>query len=130
MQIYLVDDDSEEAELFHEAINRIDESIEVIWRNDVMEALEELMRADKQPDVLFLDLNLPRVSGKQLLKLLRNNKQTKDIPVVIYSTSISKKEIEDTQPYDVKAFVQKPESFSVLIERLKEVLEIDKQGHL
>ena len=125
MQIYLVDDDSEEAELFDEAIDRIDESIEVVWRNDVMEALEELMGADRQPDVLFLDLNIPRVSGKQLLQLLRNNKQTKDIPIVIYSTSISKKDIEDTQPYGVKAFVQKPESFSVLVERLRDVLEID-----
>jgi CheY-like chemotaxis protein len=125
VQIYLVDDDSEEAELFDEAIDRIDESIEVVWRNDVMEALEELMGADRQPDVLFLDLNIPRVSGKQLLQLLRNNKQTKDIPIVIYSTSISKKDIEDTQPYGVKAFVQKPESFSVLVERLRDVLEID-----
>jgi CheY-like chemotaxis protein len=125
VQIYLVDDDSEEAELFDEAIDRIDESIEVVWRNDVMAALEDLMGADRQPDVLFLDLNIPRVSGKQLLQLLRNNKQTKDIPIVIYSTSISKKDIEDTQPYGVKAFVQKPESFSVLVERLRDVLEID-----
>ena len=95
MKIYLVDDDSEEAELFDEAIERIDSSIELVWHHDVMEALDDLIRADSPPDILFLDLNIPKISGKQLLKLLRMNKQTMDIPIVIYSTSISKKDIED-----------------------------------
>ncbi len=123
MKIYLVDDDSEEAELFGEAIERIDSSIELVWHHDVMEALDDLIRADTPPDILFLDLNIPKISGKQLLSLLRMNKQTKDLPIVIYSTSISKKDIEDTEPYGVKAFLQKPEDFNKLVSRIREIME-------
>ena len=125
MKVYLVDDDSEEAELFGEAMLRIDSSMVLVWHSDVMEALDDLMRTESPPDVLFLDLNIPRISGKQLLKLLRMNKQTMDLPVVIYSTSISKKDIEDTEPYGVKAFLQKPEDFTILVRRVREILEYE-----
>lgn len=122
MKIYLVDDDSEEAELFGEAIERIDSSIELVWHYNVMDALDALIRDDTPPNVLFLDLNIPKISGKQLLKLLRMNKQTKDLPIVIYSTSISKKDIEDTEAYGVKAFLQKPEDFTILVNEVREIL--------
>lgn len=122
MTVYLVDDDSEEADLFIDAISRINSSIRVIWYSDVMEALESLIKEEDQPATLFLDLNIPKVSGKDLLKLLRQNKTTSATPVVIYSTSISKKDVEDTAPYNVKAYIQKPDNFQTLCNKLKEVL--------
>ena len=122
MKVYLVDDDSEEAELFQEALQRTDYAIEFVWFDDVMQALEALMKESSMPDVLFLDLNIPQVSGKDLLRLLRANHQTQTLPVVIYSTSISQKDIEDTSGFGVKYYLQKPESFQALCDEVKELL--------
>lgn len=122
MKVYLVDDDSEEAELFQDAMSKIDAGIEVLWHADVMEALDALIREEEQPDFLFLDLNIPKVSGKDMLRLMRQNKVTSDVPVVIYSTSISRKDIEDTSIFNVKSYLQKPEDFQSLCQKLEEVV--------
>ena len=124
MRLYLVDDDAEDAELFTEAVNSIDSTIEVHWFDNVRVALDSLLNENTKPDAIFLDLNIPRVSGKELLKMLRDNATTETIPVVIYSTSISPKDIDDTTPFQVASYLQKPESFSVLCTRLSEVLKM------
>ena len=59
MKIYLVDDDGDEAELFRDAIDKINKSIEFVWFDDVMQALDALLKERSQPDILFLDNNLP-----------------------------------------------------------------------
>lgn len=122
MKVYLIDDDSEEAELFRDAIGRMDDPIEFVWFDDVIEGLDALLKESTLPDMLFLDLNIPQVSGKQMLKLLRENRVTKDLPVVIYSTSISKKDMDDTSIYGVKFYLQKPESFEKLCVTLRELI--------
>jgi DNA-binding response OmpR family regulator len=122
VKVYLVDDDSEEAELFQDAMSKIDAGIEVLWHADVMEALDALIREEEQPDFLFLDLNIPKVSGKDMLRLMRQNKATSDVPVVIYSTSISRKDIEDTSIFNEKSYLQKPEDFQSLCQKLEEVV--------
>ncbi|HWA32831.1 MAG TPA: response regulator [Cyclobacteriaceae bacterium] len=123
MTVYLVDDDAEEAELFTDAVHTVNQSIKVVWFSDVMEALESLLKELHQPTILFLDLNLPKVSGKDLLRLLRQNTLTAHLPVVIYSTTISKRDMDDTAPYQVKAYLQKPENFQALCDKLREVIE-------
>jgi DNA-binding response OmpR family regulator len=123
MKIYLVDDDSEEADLFSDALQRIDSSIELVWFSSVMEALNVLLKDDKKPNILFLDLNIPQVSGKEMLRLLRVNNVSEQIPVVIYSTSISKRDIEETSAYNVKAYLQKPEDFQTLCSKLGSLLQ-------
>ncbi len=123
MKVYLVDDDSEEADLFADAASKVNQTVEIVWYADVMEALENLLKEDVEaPVLLFLDLNIPKVSGKDLLRLLRQNKATSQIPVVIYSTSISKKDIEDTAPYNVTSYLQKPEDFTTLCNKLAALL--------
>ena len=123
MKVYLVDDDSEEAELFSEAVASVHPTVEVVWHDDVMEALECLRKEEKQP-MLFLDLNIPKVSGKDMLKLLRENVTTSGTPVIIYSTSISARDIEDTSPYNVTAYLQKPEDFESLCSRLEALIGV------
>jgi DNA-binding response OmpR family regulator len=122
VKVYLVDDDSEEAELFQDAMSQIDIAIKVFWYNNVMDAMDALMGEKKMPEFLFLDLNLPKVSGKDMLRLLRQNEITSVLPIVIYSTSISKMDIEDITPYNVSRFLQKPEDFNSLCRELGNVV--------
>ena len=122
MKVCLIDDDPEDAELFQDAIKRIDNSIEFVWFDDGMTGLNSFLKEGNLPDILFLDVNLPQVSGKELLKLFRENQITRSLQIVIYSTSISKRDIEETSVYDVKHYLQKPESFEALYSELKEII--------
>ena len=120
MIVFLIDDDAEEAELFAEAIGRIGSSIELRYFDNGLEALGALK--DAMPDLIFLDLNMPLLSGKEILKMLRERKEGLKIPVVIYSTSISQKDADDTKAFQVKRYLQKPENFNALCVSLNELL--------
>lgn len=120
--IYLIDDDQEEAELLEEALSKINSVITFKWYDNVSDAFESLTK-NSPPDLIFLDLNMPELSGKELLQMLRQHSATADLPVVIYSTSISKKDIDDTAPFKVKAFLQKPENFILLCDEIAKVID-------
>ena len=84
----LVDDDAEDAELFSDALS--DLPVPVDFRHfdsgdELIEVLESA--ATSLPDLIFLDLNMPRMTGWQCLDLLKGKEGLKEIPVVIYSTS-------------------------------------------
>lgn len=120
--IFLIDDDADEAELFHEAIREIGTAVNLISFNNGLEALKVLRDRVNQPKLIFLDLNMPMFSGVDVLKQLRSNPITQAIPVVIYSTTISKAVIDDTAIYDVKGYLQKPDDFHSLCSQLSQYL--------
>jgi CheY-like chemotaxis protein len=93
MRILYADDDPEELSLFSEALKSIDRSIECITAMDGEEALEQLaLQHDLQ--FIFLDLNMPKKSGKECLTLIRTNPQFKDVPVIIYSNAVNEEQAE------------------------------------
>ncbi len=122
MKICLVDDDYEEVELFEEALTQVNVAFDLTWYGSVGDAQAALSNNSYQPDVIFLDLNIPQVSGKEYLKMLREEPATKDTPVVIYSTSISRSDIDETSGWSVKSYLQKPEDFKTLCNKLREIL--------
>ena len=84
---FIVDDDSDDQELFMEAVNEVDDSIKCVSASDCEEALELLKnRRMYLPDIIFLDLNMPRLNGKQCLAELKKQSHLRGIPVIIYST--------------------------------------------
>jgi CheY-like chemotaxis protein len=73
------------------------------------EALDRLRAAGAQlPDVIFLDLNMPRMDGRQCLSELKNDPELKHIPVIIYTTSGHPKDIEQTLQNGAACFITKP----------------------
>ena len=73
-------------------------------------------------DLLFLDLNMPKVDGKKCLSELKKSARLKDIPVVIYSTSSLKKDIEETKAMGAVHFMTKPSAFRELCDAIGNVL--------
>jgi PAS domain S-box-containing protein len=74
------------------------------------------------PDVIFLDLHLPDISGREVLKLLRTDHQTRDIPVVIVSADASPGQIKRLRIDGAYAYVTKPIEFDQMFNLLDEVL--------
>ena len=91
----LADDDRDDAELFSEALSTVNPSIKFHHVEDGQEVFQFLSTSKiEKPDVIFLDLNMPAMSGWQCLAKLKNDTTLKNIPVIMYSTSSNPREKE------------------------------------
>lgn len=78
-------------------------------------------RSFPMPDLILLDLNMPRIDGHEALKRIKSDAGLKRIPIVVLSTSESESEIQRTYDEGVNSFITKPSGFSELV---------DMAGHL
>lgn len=87
--ILIVDDDQDDKELFIDSVREVNTKIKCVPAGDGQEALRLLKDESKPllPDYIFLDLRMPRVSGKQCLEEIRKDRRLRQIPVFIYTTS-------------------------------------------
>lgn len=117
----LADDDMDDKELFQDALNEIDPSINCYFANDGKEALEILGDNTKLPPrIIFLDINMPGMDGWECLSILKSTTEYKDIPVIMYSTSSHRRDIDNALDNGALCFFTKPNEYS----ELKNILEI------
>jgi len=131
LAIALLDDDHEEHLLFKEVADDFSEIKSVLSFAKGKEMLDYLRGEDKSilPDILFLDLNMPLLSGLDCLIEIRKNEKYKNLPVVIYSTSSSEKDKEATYQNGANLYVNKPVEFSDMRKIFNEVLKINWKEH-
>lgn len=127
LHILLADDDDDDRYFFAQAIQELSGSIKLSTAKDGTELLRLLKSTVAElPDLIFLDLNMPRKNGVECLEELRQNVQFKNIPVIIYSTSSHPCQVEDTFIKGANLFVQKPDSYSGIKRVLHKVLSINR----
>jgi CheY-like chemotaxis protein len=122
----LIDDDVDDQEIFMLALTQVNKKFNCMAVNNGYEALQQLKKIPVLPDYIFLDLNMPRMNGKECLKELKKNERLQNIPVIIYSTSSSLSDINDTRRLGAADFITKPFSMKDLIDTLCSFF--DKQG--
>lgn len=123
--ILIVDDDIDDAEMFQDALHYVDASIRCIFSKDGVAALKllENSRQEDLPDLIVLDMNMPRMNGKQCLQKIKANQALADIPVIIYSTSQLEEDVKQTHQMGAMNFITKPSKFGDLVTIAKEILE-------
>lgn len=119
--VFLIDDDVDDREIFALALAEIDDSISCVTAANGVEALFRLKESSVKPDCIFLDLNMPRMNGKQCLKEIKTHADLIDIPVVIYSTSSEPRDIEETKSLGAAAFITKPPRIQELVNSIQSV---------
>jgi CheY-like chemotaxis protein len=120
LHVLLADDDETDRLIFKEAFEELKIKTIVHAVNNGEQLMDYLNKKDSHlPHLLFLDLNMPRKSGLECLKEIRGNTKLKDISIAIYSTSNSKKDMEETFRNGANIYIHKPSDFNVL----KQVLE-------
>jgi CheY-like chemotaxis protein len=119
-KILLIDDDPDDVELFCEASEEIGD-IECNYCYTAEDAKAFLNNSQK-PDYIFLDVNLPRINGRQLLIQLKNNRQWKDIPVIIYSTLKQPQQIEEFYKLGASLYLIKPSGFEALKKSISDAI--------
>jgi len=127
MKILLTDDDEDDRDFFAEALEDLDLDYPVEFCKNGVELLDRLNDSSLSvPDIIFLDLNMPILSGFETLQQIREDANFKDIPVIaIYSTSATVDGIKSTFGLGANAYVVKPIAFSDLKKLLKKVIEMD-----
>lgn len=109
LNILIVDDDTDDSLILSEAIERILPSYNFHFENDGEDALEFIVRKDP-PDLLFLDVNMPKKNGIECLKAIYDLNLLPNTPIIIYSTSNGENDIEQCYNLGAMSYIVKPSS--------------------
>src|SRR6185369_5596427 len=127
--IFLVEDNPDDEALMLRALKKNHIANEIVVARDGVEALDYLFatgeyngrNVKEQPQLILLDLKLPKIDGLEVLKRLRNDELTKFIPVVILTTSAEQKDIVESYHLGANSYVQKPIDFNEFIEATRQL---------
>lgn len=119
----LIDDDSDDRELFSEALSLVEPEIICEQAIDAEEGLARLKETDEAPDLIFLDINLPVMNGWQFLSKLKTEQGLNHIPVIMYSTSSNARDKKTALEMGALCFITKPDAFRSLKGMLGVVVE-------
>jgi CheY-like chemotaxis protein len=119
--VLLIDDDVDDRMIFGEVLQEI--APNVIY-NEAINGEDALLKLEQNfvPDIIFLDLNMPRINGKQFLAEIQKIDHLRHIPVVIYTTSSHEMDQRETKELGAAWFLTKPNSLKELNEILTDIL--------
>ena len=130
LHVLLADDDDDDRLFFKDAIEEVKVKTVVTMVNDGVELMNYLLKPEIHlPNLVFLDLNMPRKNGMECLKEIRSNNKLKDLTIAIYSTSAMEKDIEETFVKGANIYIKKPKEFEELKNILTKVITINWQYH-
>jgi len=130
IHILLADDDEDDRLFFTDAFNELKISTKVGTFNDGVELMQYLNDPESVlPNILFLDLNMPKKNGIECLREIKSNSRFDAIAIAIYSTSSSEEDIEETFVLGANIYIKKPSDFTSLKKILSDVVSINWQYH-
>ncbi len=122
-RLFIIDDDVEDQEILIEAVKEVSDRIECLTSTSGEEALRQMESGSiNLPDLIFLDLNMPKLNGKQVLKEIKARKLLSGIPVIMYSTSFAPRDIEEIRNSGAAHHLIKPSRFDDLCTALATIL--------
>ncbi|NHK32041.1 MAG: response regulator [Asgard group archaeon] len=127
--ILLAEDNPDDVLLTKRAFKKSNILNELIVVNDGKEALDFLYCRGKYkdrdskatPELILLDLKMPKIDGLEVLKNIRENNQTKHLPVVILTTSKEEKDMIDSYCLGANSYIVKPVDFNQFVEAVKQL---------
>lgn len=136
--LLLVEDNPDDQLLLRRALSRAGIPLEVDLVQDGVEALEYLFAIGvyehrdpaELPVAVLLDLNLPKLSGQDVLRRIRAAGTTRELPVLVLTSSAEQEEEARSWRLGASTFVRKPESFDELVESFRQLRKAGLQGLL
>ncbi len=114
MMILLADDDTDDCLLFKDALDQLPVSAQLTTVHNGEQLMLLLNKNECPPDILFLDLNMPRKNGFDCLKEIRQNKNLDSLAVIPISTSIEQDTVTMLYKNGAQHYIRKPNDFSQL----------------
>ena len=124
LKVLLIEDDMDDVELLKEAFgdNNVEYEIEVIMEGDRVKPFLET--AEYIPTIIIMDLNLPKTDGKEILKDIKATDAFKSIPLIVFSTSSSKDDIEYAYSLGANKFITKPTTIAGWNETIEVIVHL------
>jgi CheY-like chemotaxis protein len=128
VQILLVEDSAQDAELTRRALRRHNVANEVDWVRDGVAALDYIFcegeyagRDSGPPKLVLLDVKMPRMDGLQVLERLKRDERTRIIPVVMLTSSREEKDLVESYKLGVNSYIVKPVDFEQFADTVSQV---------
>jgi len=122
LKIMLIEDDIIEIMKLNRAFSTLKLRHKIIEANNGEEALKLLLEKDNLPDLILLDLNMPRMNGIEFLSILKSDDNLKYIPTIILTTSNNQKDLFECFKIGVSGYVLKPLKYEVYMEKIKIII--------
>ncbi|MFC5578813.1 response regulator [Lysobacter niabensis] len=127
--ILLVEDNPDDVELTRLAFEEANVANRMVVAGDGAEALDYLFARGKHagrdasqlPAIVLLDLNLPKLDGREVLQAIRGNPATRDLPVIVLTTSAEPFDVEASYALGVNSYIQKPVDFEQFVWAVRQV---------
>ncbi len=123
LNILLIEDDAIEVMKFNRVLSTLNLKHKIIEANNGEEAIGILERNDVIPDIIILDLNMPRINGIEFLKILKDDDYLKYIPAIILTTSNNHRDVLECYKIGIAGYVLKPLKYEDYLERIKKTLD-------
>ena len=115
INLLLADDDKDDCLFFREALEELPFTANLVMVHDGVQLMQYLKQnTGMLPDILYLDLNMPRKNGFECLSEIKKHKKLRQLPVIIFSTSFNPQIVDHLQQQGAQYYIRKPAEFSNL----------------
>ena len=122
LKIMLIEDDMIEVMKLNRAISSLELSHKIIEANNGEEALKLLKEKDNIPDIILLDLNMPKINGIEFLSILKKHDTLKYVPTIILTTSSNQRDLLACYEIGVAGYVLKPLKYEEYVSKIEKLL--------
>ena len=122
LKVLLIEDDTIEIMKLNRTISKLNLDHKIIEARNGEEALTILEDKNNLPDIILLDLNMPKINGIEFLTILKNNDILKFIPTIILTTSNNKKDLLECYKIGVAGYVLKPLKYEDYVTKIEKLL--------
>lgn len=123
LNILLLEDDAIEVMKFNRVLNKLELNHKIIEANNGEQALDILKNKAIIPDIIVLDLNMPRLNGIEFLNILKKDEVLKYIPSIILSTSANHKDMMECYKIGIAGYILKPLKYEDYVDRIQKLLD-------
>ena len=121
LEILLIDDDLIEIMKLNRAISSLNLEHIIIEANNGEEALNILQKKQNLPDIILLDLNMPKINGIDFLKILKSDNRLKYLPTIILTTSNNNKDLLECFKIGVSGYILKPLKYEEYVSKIEKI---------
>ncbi len=122
LKVLLIEDDTIEIMKLHRVVSSLPLNYKIIEAKNGEEALDILEKKDEIPDIILLDLNMPKISGIEFLSILKENPSLKYIPTIILTTSNNQKDLLECYKIGIAGYILKPLKYEDYVSKIEKLL--------
>ena len=123
LNLLLIENDAIEVMKFNRALKSLELNHRIIEANNAEEAVDILKTKEIMPDIIILDLNMPKLNGIEFLTFLKADDALKCIPAIILTTSNNHTDVKECYKIGITGYITKPLKYYDYIDRIKKALD-------